>query len=335
MDLDPDVIQASMFVIHFIGEEAEDLGGPTREWFTLISQAMTCSSHAYFTSSNEHEQTYQPNPIRTEPASLHYFEFFGRFVAMAINSCNFINIRLTTSLLKQILNQPIDMQDLRHFDPELYAQFERLRTMTDPAALEGIFFTIHIAGRDEELLPGGSLLPLMLENMDQYIALMTQARLFRSIESQLTAFFAGFESVVHMDCIQPLNARALEFLLNGADSLISVNDWQRSTLYDGYEGHEDDMIVITWFWNVVCSFSPEQQVKLLRFVTGSPNVPVAGFSALTPMFTIKRMNQGDEHMPSAATCIHVLNLPIYTSESALRNKLLYAIEEGNEGFGFI
>ena len=38
-------------------------------------------------------------------------------------------------------------------------------------------------------------------------------------------------------------------------------------------------------------------------------------------------------LPSAHTCFNQLDLPEYVSEDELREKLLIAIKEGNEGFG--
>jgi E3 ubiquitin-protein ligase HUWE1 len=43
---------------------------------------------------------------------------------------------------------------------------------------------------------------------------------------------------------------------------------------------------------------------------------------------------GTHLLPSAHTCFNQLDLPEYTSEDELREKLLIAIREGSEGFGF-
>lgn len=39
-------------------------------------------------------------------------------------------------------------------------------------------------------------------------------------------------------------------------------------------------------------------------------------------------------LPTAHTCFNQLDLPDYGSEELLREKLLVAIREGSEGFGF-
>ena len=44
---------------------------------------------------------------------------------------------------------------------------------------------------------------------------------------------------------------------------------------------------------------------------------------------------GSHLLPSAHTCFNQLDLPEYTSEEMTREKMLIAIREGSEGFGFV
>ena len=68
-------------------------------------------------------------------------------------------------------------------------------------------------------------------------------------------------------------------------------------------------------------------------------VPLDGFAALQGSDGIKQFNihkafGGSHLLPSAHTCFNQLDLPEYSSEEMLREKLLIAIREGSEGFGF-
>lgn len=51
-------------------------------------------------------------------------------------------------------------------------------------------------------------------------------------------------------------------------------------------------------------------------------------------FSICKAFGGDSKLPAAHTCFNQLDLPEYSSEDKLREKLLIAIREGSEGFGF-
>ena len=68
-------------------------------------------------------------------------------------------------------------------------------------------------------------------------------------------------------------------------------------------------------------------------------VPLDGFKALQGADGVKRFNihksfTGESRLPTAHTCFNQLDLPEYANEEALREKLLLAIKEGSEGFGF-
>lgn len=68
-------------------------------------------------------------------------------------------------------------------------------------------------------------------------------------------------------------------------------------------------------------------------------MPLDGFQALygadgIKLFNIHKAYGGDRMLPQAHTCFNQLDLPEYSSEENLREKLLIAIREGSEGFGF-
>lgn len=67
-------------------------------------------------------------------------------------------------------------------------------------------------------------------------------------------------------------------------------------------------------------------------------MPVDGFSALQGMrgpqkFNIHKSFGGAHMLPTAHTCFNQLDLPVYTTEDMVRERLLTAIREC-EGFGF-
>jgi E3 ubiquitin-protein ligase HUWE1 len=97
---------------------------------------------------------------------------------------------------------------------------------------------------------------------------------------------------------------------------------------------------IQWLWKVLeTEFSQEQLAWFLQFVTGSAQVPLEGFKALTGMrgpqkFSIHKA-YGGERLPTAHTCFNQLDLPEYERVEILRDKLIKAVTEAHEGFGFI
>lgn len=67
-------------------------------------------------------------------------------------------------------------------------------------------------------------------------------------------------------------------------------------------------------------------------------MPLEGFKALQGSEGIRQFNihraYGVTLLPTAHTCFNQLDLPEYPSEEILREKLLTAVKEGSEGFGF-
>jgi E3 ubiquitin-protein ligase TRIP12 len=123
---------------------------------------------------------------------------------------------------------------------------------------------------------------------------------------------------------------------------------------------------------VLAKLTPTDQKAFLRFVTGSPRLPLGGLGNLRPRLTVVRKESTAtstastaattvattansttantttattaatitktvpsmpmEDLPSASTCTNYLKLPDYGSEARLRERLLLAIQEGQGAF---
>lgn len=72
---------------------------------------------------------------------------------------------------------------------------------------------------------------------------------------------------------------------------------------------------------------------------GTSKVPLNGFKALQGIsgpqkFQIHKSYGAGDRLPSAHTCFNQLDLPEYDSKEQLAERLMMAIHEGHEGFGF-
>jgi E3 ubiquitin-protein ligase HUWE1 len=117
----------------------------------------------------------------------------------------------------------------------------------------------------------------------------------------------------------------------------AVDDLKANTEY--HQLNESDP-VIQWFWAALKSFTQEECARFIQFATGTSKVPLEGFAGLQGMhgpqkFQIHRIYGGDDRLPTAHTCFNQLDLPSYSSEEVLRSRLLLALREGSEGFGFV
>ena len=108
----------------------------------------------------------------------------------------------------------------------------------------------------------------------------------------------------------------------------------------------------------MCEFTPIEQREFLLFVTGSPRLPVGGFKSLEPKLTIVRKepsgsattstttsttttsttttststSSNDDYLPSVNCCFYYLKLPDYSSKEVLRERLMYAVKNGQQSF---
>jgi len=192
-------------------------------------------------------------------------------------------------------------------------------------------------GRTEvqDLVPGGRAIAVTDENKYDYVRLIAHHRMTAGIRGQIDAFLSGFYELVPAHLIGIFSAPELELLICGLPD-VSIEDLQANTEYHQYKVAED---TIRWLWEILHGFNRQEKASFLQFVTGTSKVPLGGFSNLqgmrgTQRFSIHRAYGESGLLPSAHTCFNQLDLPVYNSQEDLRQKLLMAINEGSEGFGF-
>lgn len=74
-------------------------------------------------------------------------------------------------------------------------------------------------------------------------------------------------------------------------------------------------------------------------MAGTSKVPLEGFANLQGIsgpqkFQIHKSYSKADRLPSAHTCFNQLDLPEYPSKEKLKDRVLVAVHEGREGFGF-
>ncbi|CAL5336974.1 unnamed protein product [Camellia sinensis] len=326
--------------VHFQGEEGIDAGGLTREWYQLLSGVIFDKGALLFTTVGN-ESTFQPNPNSVyQTEHLSYFKFVGRVVGKALFDGQLLDVHFTRSFYKHILGVKVTYHDIEAIDP----YFKNLKWMLENNTTDVLDLTYSIDADEEkrilyektevtdyELIHGGRNIRVTEENKHEYVDLVAEHRLTTAIRPQITAFLEGFSELIPSDLISIFNDKELELLISGLPD-IDLDDMRVNTEYSGYSAASP---VIQWFWEVVQSFSKEDK----QFVTGTSKVPLEGFSSLqgisgSQKFQIHKAYGSPDHLPSAHTCFNQLDLPEYPSKQHLEERLLLAIHEANEGFGF-
>ncbi|XP_052620770.1 E3 ubiquitin-protein ligase UPL2 [Lactuca sativa] len=331
--------------VHFQGEEGIDAGGLTREWYQLLSRVIFDKGALLFTTVGN-ESTFQPNPNSVyQTEHLSYFKFIGRVVGKAVFDGQLLDVHFTRSFYKHMLGVKVTYHDIEAIDP---GYFKNLKWMLENNINDILDLTFSIDADEEklilcektevtdyELIPGGRNIRVTDENKHEYVDLIAEHRLTTAIRPQINAFLEGFNELVPRDFISIFHDKELELLISGLPD-IDLDDMRGNTEYSGYSVASP---VIQWFWEVAQALSKEDKARLLQFVTGTSKVPLEGFSGLqgisgSQKFQIHKAYGSTDRLPSAHTCFNQLDLPEYPSKQHLEERLLLAIHEANEGFGF-
>lgn len=326
--------------ITFSNEQGIDAGGLTREYYSLLSREIFNPNYALFTSVGSNNVIYQPNPHSNfNNDHLAYFKFIGQIIAKAITDGYLLDVHFTRSFYKHILGQMVTLQDLEAIEPDMYKSLNQiLETPLEYLGLE-LKFTAEVnefGNRNEvDLIPDGKNINVTDENKQHYIHMLAQHRMTSAIKEQTSAFLEGFHDLIPAELISIFDAQELELLISGLPD-IDIDDLRGHTNYHTYKSTDP---IINQFWNILKSFTQEEKALFLQFVTGTSKVPLEGFKALqgsqgVELFNIHRVEYKDNLLPSSHTCFNQLDLPAYPSEELMREKLLLAIKEGSEGFGF-
>jgi len=333
--------------VQFTGEEGVDAGGLVREWFGILAREIFNPNYALFRTAGGKASTFHPNPNSfVNPDHLSFFEFCGRIMGKALYDDQRLDAYFTRSFYKHMLGAPVTWMDFEVEDPEFYKQLmwildTDLKSSEAKSFVEDLNFTTDVDEfghiRTVELVPGGSSMSVTEDNKREFVRLVCEYKMTVSITPQVEAFMKGFHELIPSELIGDLfDDKELELLISGLPT-INLSDLRANTEYVNYTASSEQ---IQWFWRVLENdFSQEQLAWFLQFVTGSAQVPLEGFKALMGMrgpqkFSIHKA-YGADRLPTAHTCFNQLDLPEYTSEEALREKLLKAVTEAHEGFGFI
>ncbi|RVW50069.1 E3 ubiquitin-protein ligase UPL1 [Vitis vinifera] len=293
------------------------------------------------------------NQLRLRPTQ----ELKGRLnVAKALFDGQLLDVYFTRSFYKHILGVKVTYHDIEAVDPDYYKNLKWMLE-NDVSCIPEMTFSMdpdeekHILYEKTEEYKGHR------RKKHEYIDLVAEHILTNAIRPQINSFLEGFNELVPRELISIFNDKELELLISGLPE-IDLDDLKANTEYTGYTAASS---VVQWFWEVVKAFNKEDMARLLQFVTGTsrlmfcllddfeslssinlssgPYVPLDGFKALQGIsgpqkFQIHKAYGAPERLPSAHTCFNQLDLPEYSSKEQLQERLLLAIHEASEGFGF-
>eukprot|EP01039_Chlorochromonas_danica_P004879 gene4879-5347_t len=318
----------------FLGEHAQDAGGPYRESFdTYTSELQSPALPLLLRTPNgrhavgQNREKFILHPNATTSTQLSMLSFLGQLMGVAVRTKDFLALNFPPFVWKLLSGATPTVEDLEGIDYSLVASLRQLRDIAmDAETFAQTFFetftTLSSDDRVVPLLPKGDQLDVTLENRQEYIDLVFQYRL-HEFDLQAAAVRTGLASILPLHLLNLYTADELEEMVCGKAD-IDVDLLERVAEYSGCSPSDPH---VRNFWELLSSFDNNERSAFLRFTWGRSRLPLTA-ATFTQRFKIQSFNKSgspDSYFPVAHTCFFSIELPRYSSIEIMRERLLYAI----------
>lgn len=338
----------NLYHVTFLGENAQDAGGPYRETLAQFCEELESTQLPLLlpTSNAQHnvgaardKWVLNPGATLTSPTMAQLLEFLGKLLGAALRSKHYLALHLAVLVWKPLVGERVTLDDLASVDSMIVNSMRQMRMIDTMGVTEEmfedivmeVFTTLSTDNRVIELTPGGASRPVTFASRGEYADLVEQYRLHEG-DAAAALVRRGIAKVVPAKLLALFTGAELETMVCGTPE-VDVDLLQRCTEYSGCNSTDTH---VEWFWNVLRGFTQEERSAFLRFVWGRARLPASdkefpqlfklqSFSMPSSSSSTRRRRGIDDFLPVSHTCFFSLELPAYTSEDVLREKLRYAI----------
>ncbi|VDP10908.1 unnamed protein product [Soboliphyme baturini] len=338
----PIKVNTDFLIVSFDGEEADDVGGVSKEFFMLLFQELLNPKYGMFVENVESRKLWFSD-IPFEGPQM--FQLVGILCGLAIYNSVIVALPFPLAMYKKLLKEDVNLDDLKELSPTEGRSLEALLDYEEDDFTDvfSLSFEITISAfgttQNVELKDGGSQIAVTKQNRQEYVDLYIDYKLNKANCMHFEAFANGFHRVVTSHILSFFQPQELMEMVVGNE----VYDWdefERNTQYQGEYWHNHPVIKV--FWEVFHSLNLEQKRKFLLFLTGNDRVPILGMKNIKFFFVKIRLSQihiqptqgGEDYYPVAHTCFNLLDLPKSTNKEKMKQKLLEAIEN-TQGFTLV
>uniref|UniRef100_A0A2K6M7P3 HECT-type E3 ubiquitin transferase n=1 Tax=Rhinopithecus bieti TaxID=61621 RepID=A0A2K6M7P3_RHIBE len=265
------------FYVEFEGEQRVDEGG-------LIVEEIFNPDIGMFTYDELTKLREPPCPANLS------FQTEGQFtlIGLAIYNNCILDVHFPMVVYRKLMGKKGTFHDLGDSHPVLY------QSSKDLLAYEG----------NENV----DKIPMTNENRKEFVNLYSDYILNKSVDKQFKAFWRGFHTVTNeLPSKYLFRPEEIELFICGSQNL-DFQALEETTEYDG--GYTRDSVLIREFWEIINSFTDEQERLFLQFTMGTDRAPVGRLGQLKKI--IAKNGPDTERLPTSHTCFHVLLLPEYS-----------------------
>lgn len=331
--------KSAVFSVSFLGENAQDAGGPYRETLAQFTEELHSTQLPLLiaSSNTQHNvgaarEKWVLNPSSTSGTSLQMFEFLGKMMGAAMRSQEYMPLQIALLIWKKLTGEPVTSDDLTLVDSMIVNSMKKIRTidqcgvtadMFEDIVME-TFTTLSTDNRTMALKPNGANVPVTFDSRIAFADLVEAYRL-SEFDVQIEAILRGLATVVPVHLLSLFTGAEMELMVCGSPE-VDVDLLQRCTEYSSCRATDDHIV---WFWQVLREFSCEERNAFLRFVWGRSRLPAVEkeFPQRFKLQSFNKMVSGsvDKFLPISHTCFFSVEMPRYSSAQVLRERLLYAM----------
>jgi hypothetical protein len=243
-------------------------------------------------------------------------------MGLAMRTGEFLNLNLPSMVWKPLVQEEPDRQDVEDVDLLAFRVLDDIKDLVSAAGAafdansEFTFTGTSADGQIRELVPRGESRRVLFADIPEFTALLLQAPIIES-RAQCAAIRRGLASVVPFRLLSLFSWQELQAQVCGSQT-IDIEFLKANTTTSVSSS------VAQMFWNVVEKrFDQADRSQLLFFIWGRRRLPrdAAGFEH---KLHLSSMSGDDRTFPVSHTCFFKLDLPSYSSEKVMEDRLRWA-----------
>lgn len=274
------------------------------------------------------------------------FTSVGRFIGLSLWFSNTVPLNFSRHVVKFLLEREVTWEDLAFFNADLFEGLSRMildgaHPMMTSERFQATYcchFETSVGGTTEELVPGGSQVPVTPENICKYVRLYATKVMIGCVEAELRAMRSGLHDIIPAELLSSLTPEDFQLLVSGGTTDVDINRLRSVISFSNSNGCSIDILdrFKRWFWSIVHKMTPLQRQQLLYFCTGSAVLPALSDRRDPDQdlsITVEVISGNTKALPMATTCGQRMSIPLYPSKKILKRKLLQAIQCQSYGLG--
>ncbi|XP_068741343.1 probable E3 ubiquitin-protein ligase HERC1 [Montipora capricornis] len=321
--------------VKLLGEGADDAGGVFDDTITEMCQELQSGVVKLLiptpNSSTEvgyNRDRFLLNPSCTCDTDMELFTFLGILMGVAIRTRKPLDLHLAPMVWKQLTNASLVPEDIEEVDTLYMQSLRGIRDIHESGVDEHSFSEIipiesfetqSADGSFVPIFPSGHNIQLTFGNRNEYVERALNYRL-HEMDRQIAAVREGMGWLIPVPLLSLLTAEKLEQMVCGSEK-VSIDMLKKVARYREVEPTDP---LVAWLWSTLESFTNEERLLFMRFVSGRSRLPTTA-SDISQRFQIVKVDREPNSLPTAQTCFFQLRLPCYSSPEKLAERLRYAI----------